>query len=197
MRALATIAAALMSFLLLSGCNEEGSERGQSAYDEDDYATAMSEWQPLAEGGDADAQSNVGFMYANGQGVPQNYIEAVRWYRLAAQQGFADAQNNLGSMYENGRGVLQNYTEAVRSYRQAAEQGLAIAQYNLGSMYAIGHGVPEDYERAYMWANLSSAQGNIIAAEFRDSLLMLMTAEQLARAQQMSQECLERNYQGC
>ena len=42
-------------------------------------------------------------MYARGQGVPQDYAEAVKWYRLAADQGDARAQNNLGVMYANGR----------------------------------------------------------------------------------------------
>ena len=46
-------------------------------------------------------------MYAKGQGVPQDYAEAVKWYRLAAEQGFAMAQDNLGLMYKNGQGVPQ------------------------------------------------------------------------------------------
>ena len=44
-------------------------------------------------------------MYYQGQGVPQDYAEAVSWYRLAAEQGNATAQSNLGAMYDNGRGV--------------------------------------------------------------------------------------------
>ena len=62
--------------------------------------------------GDAQAQNNLGVMYENGRGVPQDYDEAVKWYRLAAAQGDADAQNNLGVMYENGRGVPQDNEEA-------------------------------------------------------------------------------------
>jgi len=53
----------------------------------------------LAEQGSAEAQYNLGLMYANGDGVPQNDEEAVRWYRLAAEQGDANAQFNLGGMY--------------------------------------------------------------------------------------------------
>ena len=47
-------------------------------------------------------------MYFNGEGVPQDDAEAVRWYRLAAAQGFAEAQFTLGLMYRDGRGVLQD-----------------------------------------------------------------------------------------
>jgi TPR repeat protein len=51
-------------------------------------------------------------MYANGQGVPQDYAEAVRWYRKAADQGLAHAQFNLGARYVQGQGVPQDYVSA-------------------------------------------------------------------------------------
>ena len=64
--------------------------------------------------GDAEAQYNLGIMYAQGLGVPQDDAEAVRWYRLAAAQGNAGAQSYLGFMYDDGRGVPQDDAEAVR-----------------------------------------------------------------------------------
>jgi len=57
-----------------------------------------------AEQGDANAQFNLGVMYANGRGVPQDDAAAVRWFRLAADQGNAGAQHNLGFMYGTGAG---------------------------------------------------------------------------------------------
>ena len=51
-----------------------------------------------AEQGNADAQFNLGVMYDTGQGVRQDYAQAVQWYRKAAEQGLADAQYNLGVM---------------------------------------------------------------------------------------------------
>jgi len=75
-----------------------------------------------AEQGDAEAQFNLGVMYDNGDGVAQNYAEAVRWYRLAAAQGYAVAQNYLGAMYDNGEGVERDHEEAVRWYRLADGQ---------------------------------------------------------------------------
>ena len=70
-----------------------------------------------AEQGDAGAQYNLGVMYDNGAGVPEDDAAAVRWYRLAAEQGLARAQNNLGVMYDNGAGVPEDDAEAVRWYR--------------------------------------------------------------------------------
>ena len=102
----------------------------------------------LATEGDAAAQYNLGLIYENGPGVPQDYAEAVRWYRKAADQGLANAQYNLGYIYAGGQGVPQDYAEAMRWYRKAADQGVASAQYNLGYMYANGQGVPAELHRS-------------------------------------------------
>jgi hypothetical protein len=86
--------------------------KGLAAYQSGDYATALREFRPLAEQGDADAQFNLGLMYYNGLGVPQDYKTAVKWYTLAAEQGIVDAQYNLGWMYYKGQGVSQDYVYA-------------------------------------------------------------------------------------
>ena len=80
-------------------------------------------WRSAAEQGDVDAQHNLGIMYNNGQGVPENKAEAVNWYRLAAEQGNAPAQYFLGSMYYNGDGVPQNNIKAYVWWSVAATQG--------------------------------------------------------------------------
>jgi TPR repeat protein len=106
-------------------------QKGLTAAQSGDYATALREWKPFAEGGYADAQFNLGVMYAEGQGVSQDYKTAVKWYRLAAGQGFPDAQYNLGGMYREGKGVPQDDKTAMKWYRLAAEQRFPDAQYNL------------------------------------------------------------------
>ena len=68
-----------------------GFDEGMAAHERGDYATALREWSPLAEQGHAGAQNNLGFMYRNGQGVPQDYAEALQWYRKAAEQGHAES----------------------------------------------------------------------------------------------------------
>ncbi len=120
---LALIAALCAGFTLgLTAPAGAGFDEGVAAYNRGDYATALREWRPLAEQGNAGAQNNLGVMYDMGQGVSQDDAEAVKWYRKAAEQGDAKAQNNLGNMYDKGKGVPQDYAEAVGWRRKAAEQ---------------------------------------------------------------------------
>jgi hypothetical protein len=113
-----------------------------------------------AEQGDANAQKNLGVMYYNGQGVPQDYAQAVVWSRKAAEQGDADAENNLAASYQKGQGVPQDYAQAVYWYSKAAEQGSALAQNSLGALYYRGQGVPQDYPQAASWFRKAAEQGN-------------------------------------
>lgn len=114
----------------------------------------------LADQGHAWAQRTLGFMYANGLGVPRDYEEAVKWTSLAAQSGDAIAQFNLGVTYDKGRGLPRNDSEAVRWYRLAAEQGYGPAQLNLGIMYADGRGLPQNDVEAVRWYRLAAEQGD-------------------------------------
>jgi TPR repeat protein len=109
-------------------------------------------------------------LYANGQGVPQDYKEAIKWYRLAAEQGDSDAQGNLGVFYEKGQGVPQDYEEAVKWFRLAANQGDADAQHRLGVMYNDGQGVHQDYKEAIKWYRLAASNGNA-SAQFNLALM--------------------------
>jgi TonB family protein len=95
---------------------------GQAAYARGDYEAALRLWRPLAEGGSARAQNNLGVMYENGKGVPEDVAEAIKWYSLAAQQGYAGAQNNLGLIYAIGRGgAPQDSLRAYMWFSLAAE----------------------------------------------------------------------------
>ena len=170
---------------------------GLAAAQAGDFATALENWRPLAEQGDANAQFNLGLMYATGRGVLQDDAEAVRWYRMAAEQGNAIAQSNLGVMYVNGQGVLQDYAEAVRWYRLAAEQGDARAQANLGLVYADGQGVSQDIVLAHMWFNIASVNVSETATERRAMAVERMTREQIADAQVRARVCLSSGYQDC
>ena len=108
------IALAAVLLITLVGSARAGFDEGFAAYNRGDYATALKEFRPLAELGDAWAQGMLGGMYGKGYGVAQDYVESVRWYRLAAEQGVAWAQADLGTMYAEGVGVPQNYAEAAR-----------------------------------------------------------------------------------
>ena len=82
-------------------------------------------------------QFYLGLMYEEGQCVPQNFKEALVWFRKAAVQRDAGAQCNLGLMYNQGLGLRQNFKEALAWFRKAADQGHAGAQCSLGVMYDL------------------------------------------------------------
>src|ERR1700751_4216115 len=133
-----------LAFPLAAGPFEDAA----AAHNKGDYATAFRLWRPFADQGNANAQVNLGLMYAKGQGTPQNYAEALKWFRLAANQGETAAQFNLGLMYATGEGVPQDYAEALKWYRLAAAQGNANAQSNLAVMYVKGQGTTQNHVEA-------------------------------------------------
>ncbi len=166
---------------------------GVEAYERGDYATALEELRPLAERGDDRAQYFLGSMYADGEGVPQDSVEAVKWYHLAGEQGNAGAQFSLGNMYFYGAGVPQDSAEAVKWYHLAAERGDAEAQMQLGTMYENSVGFPQDYVLAHMWFNLAATHlpadlTQDLAALNRDFIEKRMTPDQMAEAHRIARE---------
>ena len=112
MRTLIIIQVLLFSLSLSISSYAADFNKGLTAAQSGDFATALKEWKPLAEGGNAVAQFNLGLMYENGWGVSQDYKEAVRLYRLAAEQGIAEAQTNLANRYYYGEGVNKDIVYA-------------------------------------------------------------------------------------
>lgn len=165
--------------------------KGQQAYDSGDYETALAEWQPLAEAGDANGQFGLGLLYANGFGVDLDDAQAIKWYGLAADQGHAQAQCNLAVMHANGWGVPQNDDEAFRWYILAAEQGVVEAQSAVAKMYLRGFGVAQDNVQAHKWFNIASELGDFGAASDRDELTPKMSPEQVAEATSLATTWLE------
>ncbi len=98
-------------------------DAGFAAYSQGDYATALREWQSLAEAGDPRAQVGLGFMHEKGLGVPQDHTKAVRWYRSGSEQGDAIAEYNLAVMYGNGTGVLRDYVKAFALFSLSSGHG--------------------------------------------------------------------------
>ena len=88
-----------------------------AAFDRQDYAAAHQLCRPLAEQGDARAQTSLAGMYYNGQGVQRDYAEAAKWVRRAAEQGYAPAQADLGVLYWNGQGLPQDAFGIIRALR--------------------------------------------------------------------------------
>ncbi len=157
-------------------------DAGVDAFKAGDYQTAMSEWRPLAEGGNANAQHNVGILYNYGLGAPEDYAAAAAWYRKAAEQGHANGQVKLGYFYATGRGVAQDASLAVAWFREAAESGLAVAQYNIGMMYVSGTGIESDLVQALMWLMLATDGGIDAATAKRDELLTSLSDSEIEEA---------------
>ena len=127
---------------------------------------------------------NLGSLYDKGEGVPQDYAEAAKWFRRAAEQGNAIAQNNLGMLYYEGNGVPQDYAEAVKWFRRAAEQGDANAQFNLGVMHSNGKGVPQNYWEACVWFALAAANGHQQALEYMSEDAQWLSPAELSSARE-------------
>ena len=177
----------LLSLLLVPTSASADFATGLAAYERGDYKTAFEEFKRLAQQGYAGAQTNLGFMYDHGLGVPQDYTQAVHWFRKAADQGDAYAQYSLGNMYLMGRGVPQVYAKALKWYRKAAQQGNAEAQNSLGRMYGISLGVALNYVLALLWCNLaasrSAGESREQSSKARDRVAKNMTPSQIAEAQ--------------
>ena len=145
----------------------------------------------------ADALSDATRVYNTG-----DYEQDAKLYRPLAEKGNAEAQYVLGMMYRAGRGVERDNKEARKWYQLAAEQGHPIAQFYLGWMHARGKGIPQDLVKAYMWVSIAIANVSNDGAkkEFivdRDSLAASMTADQVARAQELSKKCTAKKFKGC
>ena len=210
--------------LMLSLSFGQGESASVRKYREANYQDTV-QIMAAAKTGNVEAQHILAKMYdSGGLGVPQNKVEALKWYRAAADQGYPDAQDKLGSIYykysfdlpaeHNTYGVLKNNAEAERWRRKAftgflerAMQGDATAQQRIGEMYHYGTGVPKDPIKGYAWLNLAAALGKGALGEDRLGDLKLesvlrskrnaakeLTVEQIMQAQELSLDLFKRIY---
>ncbi len=147
--------ARLASVVCLGWCLGSSADAGDG--------TAIGELKARANGGDANAQVQLGLRYLQGNGVEKNPAEAAKWYQKAAQQTNHVALFSLARMYENGQGVPRNPAEALKYYRKAAEEGYSVAQRILSGMYARGHLVQKDPLEAFKWARRAAEPGDAYA----------------------------------
>ena len=115
-----------------------GFQEGADAYSKGDYQTALNEWLPLAQSGNAQAENAVGALYDNGLGVASDEAEAFRWYSMAADQNFPLAMRNLGTMYATGHGVPYSLQQAQLWLGRAAGAGDRIAGRRLEALPPVG-----------------------------------------------------------
>jgi TPR repeat protein len=161
----------------------DSERKGLIAFNATNYATALRIFRPLADRGQVLAEYVIGLMYANGQGVPQDFGQAMKWHRKAADQGEPKAQFSVGVMYFKGLGTAVNHAEAFKWYRRAADQGDPAAQYNLGAMYAKGEVVAQDKVTAAMWYTVAATARVRAAEAAKRQLARSMSPAQLAEAE--------------
>ena len=150
----------------------------------------LSELRQHAERGEDIAQDAFARHHYHGDGVPLDYAEAARWFRLAARQDYAPAQFHLGVLYHHGDGVRRTYRAALAWYRRAASHrvlptgwsfnrdSVTAAQNNIGvlyerrlaHMYACGDGVCQNRNTAYWWYWRAAKQGHARAIRTLEQL---------------------------
>ena len=161
-----TTAAAFCALALVSMANAQTQAPAQMSTE----ATPLppgDEFNALREpaaAGDAQAQFTLADHYFRGDGLAQDYGQAVIWFHKSADQGYAPALNQLGYMHQHKFGLPQDYKRAVNYYRLAADKGYALAEYNLAGMFKAGLSVKRDYKQAFDWYRKAADQ-NLSQAE--------------------------------
>ncbi len=117
-------------------------------------------YRAAKEAQDPDVMYLTGLMFDLGEGVPQDYREAFRWYVLAAEAGQRGAMNSLGLMYALGHGVTQDHSEAMKWWTKAADSGSIAALANIATTYYAGLGVQQSYPEAAKWFQLAADKGD-------------------------------------
>ncbi|MGA2569474.1 MAG: tetratricopeptide repeat protein [Terracidiphilus sp.] len=145
---------------------------------------------------EAETQFHLGTLYESGKGVPQDYTQAILWYRKAADQNLAIAQYRLGVLYANGVGVPLDKAQAAAWFRKAADQGYVYAQVMLGSDYLTGEGVQRDYSEAYFWFDVACASKTreVVGGEratMRDTAGAYLSPDDLSRVQERVRKWFE------
>ena len=153
----------LMLAIVVGACGESTSPSFSKQEAASSTEKSFVELKKRADSGDADAQVNIGGLYRDGQGVPQDYAQARQWYEKAAAHGNAMAQFYIGLLYYDAEGVPKDVAKAMEWWQKAAAQGHTKAQSNLGWLYHNGFGIPQDYVTARQWYEKAAAQGNALA----------------------------------
>lgn len=182
--------AGLLAVAVVFGLFQESDPRKPSGSDtvHVDDSEAARNTLAAAKRGEPQAQYELGrTFWQRGE-----YAQALPWIQAAAGRGHAEAEYLLGMAYLQGRGTVQNYRSALAHFSKGAELGQLDAQYQLGIFHRDGMATQASKETAYLWLNLAAARGHQEALILRDKLAAVMDADELARAQEASEEALKR-----
>ncbi len=137
-------------------------EAAQAAIGRSDYAEAARQYRMAADQDNAVAQLELGHMYYNGLGVPQDTVEAYKWLSLAAHQGsfsWEALEDFIASNWMTDETIAEGERLITAWYRMAANRGYPRAQKSVGDAYYTGDGVPLNYVEAVRWYRMAADQG--------------------------------------
>jgi TPR repeat protein len=131
---------------------------GLAAFKNKDYQRAYQEWKASADAGQAEAQFDLGLLYAQGLGVHRDLTEAAQWYRKSAEQGNAEAQFALGQMYSRGWGVPRDEADAIRWLQMAN----SVESEGPPTDWAVveAYGIAKDPKEAVYWYSQAADKGH-------------------------------------
>lgn len=153
-------AVALALAALLAAPLHAGLPEAQKALAARDYPRALAELEPLADGGDANAQFLLAGLYATGTGVTRDDAKAADLAAKSAQGGSAGGLFLLGQLHLQGRGVEKDDAKGVELVRRAAEAGRPDAQFAYARLVNEGRGgLAKDPRQAIGWLRRAANQG--------------------------------------
>ena len=161
MNAMKHIILSFCSALLAAGCmTTYGLEQqGIRAYSDRNYETAYKNFSRSVEYGREKAKYHLAVMFAEGNGVEQDYKKAAQLLNDAAKAGSSDAELMLGLFYVQGDGVAQNPEKGFEFISAAAKKDNDVAMYYLGHLYASGIGVKQNFDTALEWMEKAKENG--------------------------------------
>ena len=139
---------------------------GNMFFEAKDYYKAMHYYLKSSESiENSVAIFQIGFLYANGLGVKQNYLKAKEYYEQSAQMNNSEALFILGILYENGQGVDKNYSKAIEYYKQSAREYNSDALFKLGTIFmGLSNNeeklIKPNYKKAQQYFELSAYNYN-------------------------------------
>lgn len=145
-------------------------EQALEAYENENYSRAFELFEPLANGGDDDAQFYMGNMYEYGEGVEQSFEKAYEWFLKSAEAGDLDSQYRVATLYRDGDGVEADELKAFEWFMKAAQQGHMRSQFMVGLRLDLGEVVEQDHEQAAYWYQQSADQGEATAKAYLGEL---------------------------
>lgn len=169
---------ALTLFMLAPAAMAEEIDDAIALYQSGDHDAAFEAFSGLVAQGNGDAMFYIGQMYENGEGKPQNFSNAIRWYRRAAAQEHAEAYFRVGQMFENSVGVPRDFGAAFDAYSAAADLGHQEAELKMAEFYARGLGTYPDVAHAAGLLGEAAQAGN---QEAFDALIELWDSGQVPK----------------